>query len=57
MQLYPFDDTPNAGGEYKLPIATGPHVEECDGFDAESTTFEICNGADSKSDNFKVGEA
>lgn len=57
VQLYPFDDTPNAGGEYKLTVATAASVEECDGFNASSTTFEICVGADQKSDNFKVAEA
>ena len=56
LQLLPYDDTNNPGGEYKLTIATASSVEEeCEDFDAESTTFEICNGADSKSDNFKVG--
>ena len=57
VQLYPFDDTPNAGGEYKLTVAEAASVEACEGFSAQSTTFEICNGADQKSDNFKVEEA
>jgi len=57
VQLIPFDDTPNAGGEYKLTIATATSVEECNGFSAGSTSFEICGGADSKSDNFKVAAA
>jgi hypothetical protein len=57
VQLYPFDDTPNPGGEYKLTVATAESVEACEGFDSASTTFEICTGADQKSDNFKVGEA
>jgi hypothetical protein len=56
VQLYPFDDTPNNGGEYKLIVATASSVEDCDGFDAASSSFEICGGADQKSDNFKVGE-
>jgi uncharacterized repeat protein (TIGR01451 family) len=55
LQLLPYDDTPNPGGEYKLTIGTAASVEECSGFDAESEDFEICNQADSKSDNFKVG--
>jgi hypothetical protein len=56
VQLYPFDDTPNPGGEYKLTVAEAASVEACEDFDAASTTFEICTGADQKSDNFKVGE-
>ena len=35
VQLYPFDDTPNAGGEYKLTVATAESVEDCAGFDAD----------------------
>ena len=54
VQLIPFKDTPNSGGEYKLTIATAASVEACANFSSGSTTFEICNGADSKSDNFKV---
>jgi hypothetical protein len=57
VQLIPFDDTPNSGGEYKLTIATAATVEACAGFVAASTSFEICNSADSKSDNFKVAAA
>ena len=57
VQLYPFDDTPNPGGEYKLTVATAESVEACAGFDAASSSFEICVGADQKSDNFKVAEA
>lgn len=57
VQLYPFDDTPNPGGEYKLTVATAESVEACAGFDATSSSFEICVGADQKSDNFKVAEA
>jgi hypothetical protein len=54
VQLIPFADTPNPGGEYKLTVATAVSVEACTGFDAGSTSFEICNGADQKSDNYKV---
>jgi hypothetical protein len=57
VQLAPFADTPNSGGEYKLTIATAASVEACAGFSSGSTSFEICNGADSKSDNFKVAAA
>jgi len=56
VQLIPYDDTPNSGGEYKLVVATAASVEACAGFSAGSTSFEICNGADQKSDNFKVEE-
>ncbi len=56
VQLFPYDDTPNPGGEYKLTVATAESVEDCDDFDADSSTFEICGQADQKSDNFKVGE-
>jgi len=57
VKLMPYDDTPNPGGEYKLTVATASSVEECNGFDADSTDpiFEICNQADQKSDNYKVG--
>lgn len=54
VQLMPYDDTPNNGGEYKLTIATAATVEACAGFSAASDTFEICTGADQKSDNFKA---
>jgi hypothetical protein len=55
VQLLPYLDTPNSGGEYKLTVATASSVEACAGFDAASSSFQICNGADQKSDNFKVG--
>ena len=54
VQLFPYADTPNNGGEYKLTIATASSVEACAGFSASSDTFEICTGADQKSDNFKA---
>jgi uncharacterized repeat protein (TIGR01451 family) len=54
LQLIPFADTTNNGGEYKLTVATAATVQACAGFLASSTTFEICTGADQKSDNFKV---
>jgi fimbrial isopeptide formation D2 family protein len=55
VQLLPYDTTPNPGGEYKLTVATQSSVEACKDFDAESSTFEICGSADSKTDNYKVG--
>jgi len=54
VQLLPYNDTPNPGGEYKLIVATKASVEACKDFDVESN-FQICNQADQKSDNFKVG--
>jgi len=56
IQLIPFADTTNPGGEYKLTIATASSVEGCAGFVADSTSFQICGTADSKSDNFKVAK-
>jgi uncharacterized repeat protein (TIGR01451 family) len=53
IQLIPFNDTTNAGGEYKLTVATASTVEACDGFNAEAVQ-SICGDADQKSDNFKV---
>jgi uncharacterized repeat protein (TIGR01451 family) len=54
IQLVPFADTTNNGGEYKLTVATASTVEACTGFLPGSPTFSICGGADQKSDNFKV---
>src|SRR5690349_7018708 len=57
VQLYPFDDTPNPGGEYSVDIAPVDAVAECEGFDADAVfNFLDCN-TESKNDNFKVGEA
>jgi fimbrial isopeptide formation D2 family protein len=53
LQLIPFKDTTNSGGEYKLTVATAASVEQCDGFAADAV-MSICDGADQKSDNFKV---
>ena len=50
VQLAPFDDTLNPGGEYKVWLT--PAVPGCD------EDFPVCDGAfhprDSKTDNFKV---
>ena len=54
IQLLPYDDTPNPGGEYKLTVATAESVEECPEFEDEG--FVICGDAEQKSDNFKVGD-
>lgn len=55
LQLLPYADTPNPGGEYKLTVATKDSVEACKDFDPASTDFQICGSADQKSDNYKVG--
>jgi hypothetical protein len=54
VQLYPFDDTPNNGGEYSVDIARVSVVAECDGFAADSTTFNFKDCTSTKNDNFKV---
>jgi len=53
IQLIPFLDTTNPGGEYKLTVATAASVEACKDFNAEAVQ-SICGAADQKSDNFKV---
>src|SRR5206468_10201964 len=53
VQLIPFNDTTNPGGEYKLTVATAATVEACEGFNAGAVQ-SICGAADQKSDNFKV---
>ena len=56
VQLFPFDDTPNNGNEYKLTIAEAASViEKCE--PDLAAVIKICTAASSKSDNFKVGEA
>jgi hypothetical protein len=57
VQLMPYADTPNNGGEYSVDMAPKAEVDACEGFDPDSTTFNFvkdCNVA-SKNDNFKVG--
>ena len=56
VQLFPYDDTPNPGGEYSVDMAQAAEVEACDGFDADSTDFNFLDCAASKNDNFKVAE-
>jgi uncharacterized repeat protein (TIGR01451 family) len=53
IQLIPFNDTTNPGGEYKLTVATAASVEACAGFNAQAVQ-SICGAAEQKSDNFKV---
>ena len=54
IQFMPYNDTPNPGGEYKFQVGSASSVEACAGFNAQSTSFQICSQADQKSDNFKV---
>ena len=55
VQLMPYDDTTNNGGEYSVDLAPIGEVSDCEGFDADSATFNFldCNTS-SKNDNFKV---
>lgn len=56
VQLIPYNDTPNNGGEYSVDLAPVAAVQACEGFDADTPfNFLDCN-TDSKNDNFKVGE-
>src|SRR5438034_401440 len=57
VQLLPYDDTPNSGGEYSVDLAPADQVAACDGLSAVSTTLNFvkdCSVA-SKNDNYKVG--
>ena len=56
VQLIPYADTPNPGGEYSVDLAPVAEVQACSGFDADSPfNFKGCTST--KNDNFKVGEA
>ena len=57
VQLMPYDDTPNNGNEYSVDLAPKAAVEACPGFDADSEDFNFLACAESKNDNFKVGDA
>jgi hypothetical protein len=54
VQLAPYDDTPNNGGEYSTNIAQKADVESCDGFAATGFVFKDCSGLGTKNDNYKV---
>jgi hypothetical protein len=56
VQLMPYDDTPNNGGEYSVDLGPKAEVEACEDFDADSDTFNFLDCASTKNDNFKVGE-
>jgi hypothetical protein len=51
VQLMPYNDTPNPGGEYKVWV-TNVNDYDCDGNGAKFCFVP----ADSKTDNFKVGD-
>ena len=56
VQLLPYDDTPNPGGEYKLTVGLASDVEACDAFEDEALNFvKDCKQIETKSDNYKVG--
>jgi hypothetical protein len=56
VQLLPYKDTTNSGGEYKLHVGLASDVEACDDFASDGFDFiKDCKSVDSKSDNFKVG--
>jgi hypothetical protein len=52
VQLIPFDNTPNPGGEYKLTL-----VAACAAVDETGTSLDALSACSHKSDNFKVKEA
>ncbi|HEY4633410.1 MAG TPA: hypothetical protein VIH00_05780 [Candidatus Limnocylindrales bacterium] len=55
VQLMPYATTPNNGGEYSVDMGPVADVEACDGFDADSATFNILDcSAPTKNDNYKV---
>jgi uncharacterized repeat protein (TIGR01451 family) len=54
VQLLPYDDTPNNGGEYSVDMASVADVEDCPDFDADSAEFNFLSCTNSKNDNFKV---
>jgi hypothetical protein len=57
VQLMPYDDTPNNGGEYSVDLAPQAEVVACAGFNSNSTSFNFLDCASSKNDNFKVAVA
>ena len=60
VQLFPYDDTPNAGGEYSVDMAPKADVDAClADYEGELIDFNFlqdCGAIPSKNDNFKVGE-
>lgn len=54
VQLMPYADTPNPGGEYSVDLAPVGAVVECAGFSPDSDTFNFKGCVSIKNDNFKV---
>lgn len=52
VQLAPYNDTPNPGGEYKAWLTPVLNYDNCSNTNS-NITFGFCN-SDSKTDNFKV---
>ena len=53
VRLFPYDDTPNNGGEYSTDMAPVADVADCPSFNENAgVNFLACAG--SKNDNFKV---
>ena len=55
VQLIPYLDTPNPGGEYKVWITPVDKYDSANAICQSNTSFGFCN-AHSKTDNFKVRE-
>jgi hypothetical protein len=55
VQLFPFDDTPNPGGEYKVWLIRQTPTTTIVG-DPDSSPVLIFNNHDAKTDNFKIDE-
>ena len=54
VQLMPYATTPNNGGEYSVDMAPVADVQDCPGFNADSTTLNFLACASTKNDNYKV---
>lgn len=54
MQIWPFKETPNHGGVYKLTVATAESVEAAEDFKPTATSFLGYEKLDAKTDVFKV---
>jgi hypothetical protein len=60
VQLMPYDDTPNNGGEYSVDLFPKADIDACfaglEGVAADEFNMRDCDQVGSKNDNFKVGE-
>jgi hypothetical protein len=57
VQLAPYANTPNNGNEYSVDLASLEDVQACEGFNADSTTFNFKACVNEKNDNYKVRSA